>query len=492
MQKRTLVAWFSHCLLLIVPLIAFGQTYVNGEVYGVWDVSSSPYYVTDEITVEEMESLTIYEGVEVYFLGLDALTVKGTLRILGQPGDSVYFNSDPHDADDPNWTGLVFTNTAGLESEIGYASIHNCATGVRADTIAPRIYNSLINADNIGLNIDGAILEITDTDFVIENCSSALRLRSPHATITRCTVHAFNPSITWASYGIYSEHSNFDDDFDTFIEMRESNIFVYSEGMAIGVFLMSLDHSIFQRNIIYASGKSSTTGLKIVNTDSIPRHWFDHQTIVIESASTIDKAVIVESVGRPSITNSIIYADGPSFGIYADLGAQPNVQYCDVANVDYPYVNFLEGDGCIEEDPLFKNFYEKNFHITEGSLCIDAGSPDSPLDPDGTRADIGRFYYMQVGVEPGPARVISAELISAYPNPFNAEVKIELVLPYQTQGGFAIYNQAGQRVHLLQSGNFMPGSYRFNWKAEMVSSGIYWAVFESKNQKLVQPLILIK
>jgi len=29
------------------------------------------------------------------------------------------------------------------------------------------------------------------------------------------------------------------------------------------------------------------------------------------------------------------------------------------------------------------------------SPCIDAGDPTSPLDPDGTIADMGAFYYAQ-------------------------------------------------------------------------------------------------
>ena len=33
------------------------------------------------------------------------------------------------------------------------------------------------------------------------------------------------------------------------------------------------------------------------------------------------------------------------------------------------------------------------------SPCIDTGDPNSPVDPDGTRADMGAYYYPHVNVE---------------------------------------------------------------------------------------------
>ena len=36
------------------------------------------------------------------------------------------------------------------------------------------------------------------------------------------------------------------------------------------------------------------------------------------------------------------------------------------------------------------------FSLKPNSPCIDAGSPDSPLDPDGTRADMGAIPYNQL------------------------------------------------------------------------------------------------
>jgi len=61
----------------------------------------------------------------------------------------------------------------------------------------------------------------------------------------------------------------------------------------------------------------------------------------------------------------------------------------------------LNGDPCdqyynIFLDPLFYSTTgDSAFYLTANSPCIDAGDPTSPLDPDGTIADIGAFYYCQ-------------------------------------------------------------------------------------------------
>ena len=59
------------------------------------------------------------------------------------------------------------------------------------------------------------------------------------------------------------------------------------------------------------------------------------------------------------------------------------------------------GVGNINADPLFVAPDSSDFHLQSSSPCIDAGDTNSPKDPDGTRADMGAFYYDQ-GVHPVP------------------------------------------------------------------------------------------
>lgn len=55
-----------------------------------------------------------------------------------------------------------------------------------------------------------------------------------------------------------------------------------------------------------------------------------------------------------------------------------------------------EGEGNIEEDPDFVDEDEGDFNLQPGSPCIDSGDPDSPEDPDGSRADMGALSLYQL------------------------------------------------------------------------------------------------
>lgn len=57
----------------------------------------------------------------------------------------------------------------------------------------------------------------------------------------------------------------------------------------------------------------------------------------------------------------------------------------------------LSGIGNIQDDPEFVAPAMDDFHLLAISPCIDTGSPSSPPDPDGTRADMGALYFDQTG-----------------------------------------------------------------------------------------------
>ncbi|OQX80656.1 MAG: hypothetical protein B6D64_02960 [Bacteroidetes bacterium 4484_276] len=106
--------------------------------------------------------------------------------------------------------------------------------------------------------------------------------------------------------------------------------------------------------------------------------------------------------GTPIITNCILWDDVCSYNyeIWATSSTYPPiVTYSDVQ--DGPG-QFWFGVGCIAEGPMFVDAAAGDFHLLAGSPCIDTGDPDSPPDPDGSRADMGAFYFVG-GSSPGMA-----------------------------------------------------------------------------------------
>lgn len=59
------------------------------------------------------------------------------------------------------------------------------------------------------------------------------------------------------------------------------------------------------------------------------------------------------------------------------------------ANAGFP----AQGDGNLSGEASFWNPEQFDYSLRPGSICIDAGDPTSPLDPDGSRRDIGALTY---------------------------------------------------------------------------------------------------
>ncbi len=106
--------------------------------------------------------------------------------------------------------------------------------------------------------------------------------------------------------------------------------------------------------------------------------------------------------GAPIITNCIFWDDQSlyNYEIWATSSTYPTV--VTYSNVQDGSSQYWFGTGCIEDNPLFVDPENKNFHLGLGSPCIDTGDPNSPPDPDGSVADMGVFYYEEMEL-PGMA-----------------------------------------------------------------------------------------
>ena len=93
--------------------------------------------------------------------------------------------------------------------------------------------------------------------------------------------------------------------------------------------------------------------------------------------------------------NTILWGDSAGTGpeLYVVATSRAYVTYSDVQGG-------WKGTGNIAVDPQFVAPPD-SVQIGVGSPCIDGGDPDSPRDPDSTRADMGAYYYDQ---GTGPSR----------------------------------------------------------------------------------------
>jgi hypothetical protein len=169
-------------------------------------------------------------------------------------------------------------------------------------------------------------------------------------------------------------------------------------------------------------------------------------------------------------------------------------------NDSIDYAGMQPGPHDIQADPLFVDTASHDFHLQPNSPCIDAGDPNSPLDPDGTRADIGAYYFDQaVGINDGkPTGPYQFELHQNYPNPFNAQTIISYELSKQSIVSLRIMSITGQFVIAIAKNETQnAGKHQYLWEGRdkngrMVSTGIYFYELYVDDYRESKAMIMIK
>ena len=132
-------------------------------------------------------------------------------------------------------------------------------------------------------------------------------------------------------------------------------------------------------------------------------------TIAENSVDSHGGGVFCRDLSEIIITNTILWDNLPQeIWIWEDN--RVTITYSDIEGgaeaivTDRPESNLRWREGNFDFDPLFEDIDEwdlrlswDNFPVNDRSRspCIDRGDPESPLDPDYTRTDIGAFYYPQ-------------------------------------------------------------------------------------------------
>ena len=327
-----------------VTLQAWGQNahFFYGEIIGsqTWQ-PDKPYVIIHSILVDTNETLTIQPGCRIYMHADSRFYVAGTLKVMGQLHDSVIFRGDrleQYYVDDPgNWEGIHLLLTSH-DNEINYAVIKEPVVGIRVDSLkitsAPKL---TMRNTQIRYTLSSGILGIT-SDIYAENC-----------LVQGC-----------GEWNVQLEYGgNYDFEDCTFANyssilishqspvVRMSNYYGYKDEFGNDQFLYSDLSASFRNCIVYGSLEKE---LDLDKKDQVAFDFvFDHCLLKVNS--DID-------VSTSSFINCII-----------------------------------------NQDPKFADPFEKdNYHLSEGSPCINAGVSNGILiDLDGNvrsdAPDIGCYEY---------------------------------------------------------------------------------------------------
>jgi hypothetical protein len=124
------------------------------------------------------------------------------------------------------------------------------------------------------------------------------------------------------------------------------------------------------------------------------------------------------------------------------------------------------------------------------------------IDVDGNKW-IGTYNGLAVFNENGIVSIDEKEIFQEtipsgyhlsqnYPNPFNPSTTIEFDLPKTSEVTLKIYNILGEEVTTLLSTSLLSGSYKYEWDASGLASGVYLYRLEAADFVRTRKMILMK
>jgi len=204
------------------------------------------------------------------------------------------------------------------------------------------------------------------------------------------------------------------------------------------------------------------------------------------------------SGSNPNLVNCVLWNDFPD-----EISGTATVTYSDIQGG-------WEGEGNIDEDPLFVGIGEYPFMLQDLSPCVNAGIPDTTglnlpeFDLAGNprvyggRIDMGAYENQNVVVNTDENLIpLITKLNQNYPNPFNPTTTINYSLRENSKVTLNIYNIKGQKVKQLVSDQLPAGQHSVVWNGKdenkkPVSSGIYFYKLKTGDFEKTRKMILMK
>jgi len=319
-----------------------GGYHVCGEVSGEWN--ESLIYVDCDVQVLNSHTLVINPpvgGTDIIFTGHYMFSVYGRILVNGNEQDSVRFTAQDSSEGwfglrcyDLSWNGMDSSKISHTSLEYGKANGTGWENGY-----------------------GGAMFIYESSPLLIEHClfennyandgGGAIHVRYSSPIIRSCILRE-NSATHGGGFELSGSSGN----------VEYCLLYYNTASMGAGIYINGCSPDI--HNCTFSNNTASSNGGALVLYD-----W-----------------------SYPTLTNCILWDDSPEEIYLLVDGGEPITTYSNIQGA-------WTGSGNINTDPLFMNTINNNFHLTEHSPCIDTGDPASPLDPDGTRCDMGSLYYDQ-------------------------------------------------------------------------------------------------
>ncbi len=332
MKKLTILSVIS--VLMFFAQNLFSQTIIlSNEVKGMWTKVHSPYIVLRDITVPADTSLSIEPGVEVQFATGFGLTVKGNLLAIGNSNDKITFTS----AD---------TVSVKNDSTLGWKGI------------------SIIGGNNDTSVLENCILEYV-YKFSSVDYQAPVSVIGRHAAINKCNIKN--------NIGNYSGGICCVNEADVSIL---NSVISDNSGNYYGGIYISKSNALVANNLIlngklgiciYGKNAASDT-VRCINNTIVQNNPFNNYQ---------DYKMVINQNGLLKMQNCIIWDNTNTYktliAVYSSYNLFENciIKY-GKSNIYSDNSNNIFNN-VYEVNPLFVDFQNKNFHLSNNSCGINSG-----------------------------------------------------------------------------------------------------------------------
>ena len=268
---KTFNILYFFCALFVTSI--HSQTNVSGVISQntVWDLSGSPFIVTENILVQTGSTLTIEAGVTVKVDSGVYIKVEGTIIAIGESSNKITFSSNSLNPSIGDWDKIWLSNTSvSFDNSDNYISgtvISNCIIsqaneGLRIDDSSFYLENTEITNNMIGINfrkVNNSIIKGNSFNNNFEGTSTSAGTENNGIglfTYTKFLQNIFeNNTGSGLSFGGYRNNSN--------NNLIQGNLVKNNGGDGMhfqwGDVVDGFTNNVIENNIIYNNGNNGIT-----------------------------------------------------------------------------------------------------------------------------------------------------------------------------------------------------------------------------------------
>lgn len=423
--------------------------YLSGSLSGTLTADYA-YIINSQIWVDSGNTLLLQPGVRFYFKNGVGFDVNGTLTAIGTTQNPILFTSVTSEIRGEFWLnahGSVlehceFTNGTwalrlNSNSHVSHSKFHNNNIGIGIMDSAGE--SCLFDYNEIYENTEHAILlycygaVIEHNEIYNNNVTGHIIYRDydraaqvtnnyihhNHSTSTSSLIYiyyynwfVFSNNVVecntgeWLFRNYYYTHITFNNNI---IQNNQCNnlILTYGENCMFENNLICNNNGTFH---VQGGGQTVIHNTIIGNTGTGLAIWGGSNQLIRQNTVVGNAGIGMDVYDSPTIHDNLVaFNGGTELRNNTSNNSLYNNLFYDTSGTlsenggGLPFLLDLQatnanGTPCdsyynISTDPLFFDFANDNFNLLPTSPCINAGDPSSTLDPDGTIADLGAYYY---------------------------------------------------------------------------------------------------